>query len=133
MAAAPQPPTPGRGLFADSEPLKTYHGLLSPFFDQVRDAFSGLALADNFGGLVTEPMQVTASAGGVLTNVSVSCPFAPLLVLYRAEALDSKGRGTGTMASGGVSWTASAQGLQVTKAHGLDAGTYAVVFIALPG
>lgn len=138
MAPIPQPPAPGRKLLDGSEPLKGYHGAMAPFFEQIRAAFEGLALGENFGGVVTEPFTVTAGVDGALTGVFVAAGFAPLVVFFRAEEIDSAKRPTGSFVGGSAQWSTTPrtaeQGFQVMKAPGLrDTISYSVTFIALPG
>jgi hypothetical protein len=138
MAEVPQPPTVGKAVLAESEPLKAYHALLSPHLDQLRDALGALTLKENLGATVPEPFTVVAGTDGALSGVFVPCSFAPLLVFFRAEELDTQKKPTGLFTGGSPLWSTSPrtseQGFQVTKAPGLTATkSYAVTFVALPG
>lgn len=138
MAEAPQPPSVGKALLAESEPLKAYHGLMAPFHEQVRDALGALTLRENLGAVVSEPAVAVAGPNGDLSGVFVPAGFTPLLVLFRAEELDAAKRPTGLFIGGGALWSTSPrtgeQGFQVTRAPGLTNGTtYAVTFVAFPG
>lgn len=138
MAEVPQPPTVGKALFDGEEPLKSYHALLAPHLDQLRDALGALTLKENLGATVPEPFTVVAGVDGALTGVFVPCAFSPLLVFFRAEELDTQKKPTGLVTGGSPLWNTSPrtseQGFQVMKAPGLTSGkSYAVTFVALPG
>lgn len=138
MAEIPQPPTPGKKILDESEPLKAYHGLMGPFLEQLRIAFGALTLKDNHGALVTDPTAITPGAGGALSGVFVAAGFSPLLVFYRAELLDNAKRPTGTFIGGVAEWSTAPrsgeQGFAVTKAVSLSSGAaYSVTFLALQG
>lgn len=138
MSAIPQPPNVGKKVLEESEPLKAYHNLLAPFFDQVRSAFETLTFKDNHGAVVTDATTVTAGADGALSGVFVAAGFAPLVVLFRAELLDSLNRSTGSFVGGVAQWStsprSSEQGFQVTKASGLvEHSVYSLTLIALLG
>jgi hypothetical protein len=138
MADIPQPPTVGKALFDGADPLKAYHALLAPHLDQLRDALGALTLKENLGATVPDPFTVVAGPDGALSGVFVPCSFAPLIVWFRAEELDTQKKPTGLFIGGSPLWSTSPrtseQGFQVTKAPGLTATkSYAVTFVALAG
>lgn len=138
MADIPQPPSVSKALFESEDALKAYHALLGPHLEQLRDALGTLTLKENLGALVPEASTVTAGTDGALPNAFVACSFTPLLVLFRAEELDTAKRPTGLFIGGSAMWNSSPrtrqQGFQVTRAPGLTSGkSYAVTFVAIPG
>lgn len=123
---------------ADLADLKRYHAKLGDFLDQLAQAQGELSLTENLGALVTEetPIQVVSNAFGT-GGVEVPCSFEPLLVFFKAKALDSNGRTTGAVVNGPVtSWRtgtrSGADGFTVVSGTLAD-GRYSVVFIALRG
>lgn len=138
MSEIPQPPTVGKKLLEESEPLKQYHALVGPYLEQLRDVLLTLRMRDNHGGALTDPATVTAGVDGALSGVFVAADFQPLLVFFSAEELGAAQRRTGLFISGMAQWSstgkAEAAGFQVTKAPGLTNGTtYSVTFLAIPG
>lgn len=139
MAELSPPPTPPRGVLDESEPLEKYHRLMGPWLSQVRDALAALTLQQNHGALVTDPITVTAGTDGDLgAQVAITVPFTPLLVFFRAEALDASRRPTGVFLGGMATWSGTArgseQGISVTRGPGLASGTsYSMTVVALPG
>ena len=138
MAEIPQPPSVGKKLLEESEPLKHYHGLVGPYLEQLRDVLLTLRMRDNHGGALTDPASVTAGVDGALTGVFVPADFQPLLVFFSAEELGAAQRRTGLFTAGLAQWNsngrADAAGFQVVKAPGLTNGTtYSVTFLAIPG
>lgn len=138
MSTPPQPPAIPRKTIEESEPLKAYHALMLPFYEQLRDALGEVRFKDNHGAVVTEPTAFTAGASGALTGAFVPCTFQPLAVWFRAEAIDAAKRPTGVFIGGSAYWNTAPrsgeQGFTVTTAPGLTNGTtYLMTFIALPG
>lgn len=135
MAEIPNPPDMSKADLAD---LKRYDSKMGDFLQRLTQAQSELSLTENLGALVTEetPIQVASNAFGT-DGVEVPCAFEPLLVFFKAKALDSNGRTTGTVVNGSVtSWRtgtrSGADGFTVVSGTLADA-RYSVVFIALRG
>jgi hypothetical protein len=135
MDIAP-PPNPPKQLLANNEALAKLHGIYSQWFTEVQTALAG---ASTRQVLVVEGLQATAGASGALgSQVVVTVPSTPLQVSFRAQALDSQKRLTGTFVSGGASWTGSLaageQQITVTTAPGLTLSTvYAMTVVVLLG
>ena len=139
MADLSAPPSIPKATFDSDAGLKKYHAQLAPWLDQVHGALSSLTLAQNLGAVIPEPITVTAGVDGALgSQASCTAPFAPLLVLFRAEALDSSKKPTGVIVGGLPTWSATMKGgdqsVTVSKAPGLVSGTsYAMTLVLLPG
>jgi hypothetical protein len=135
MAEIPRPPEMSKADLAD---LARYHRKLGEYLEQLTRAQGELTLAENLGALVTEatPIQVVSNAFGT-GGVEVPCSFEPILVFFKAKALDNNGRTTGTVVNGSVtSWRtgtlSGADGFTIVSGTLAD-GRYSVVFIALRG
>lgn len=112
MAILEAPPNPGKTLLSKDENLQRYHGTMEAWFSRVSYALNGLDLA-NLGVVVSDPLTVTAGASGALgTQAFVPLNFDPILVLYRAEELDSAKRSTGIVICGGAQWLGGVEGEQ---------------------
>jgi hypothetical protein len=124
---------------ADLADLARYHRKMAEYLEQLTQAQTEFSFKDNLGALMTEPTAVEVSGSGdfSVNGLEVPCSFEPLVVLYKAVAVDANGKPSGEVANGCVRWRIGTRsgddGFTALSGSYLSAGRYSVTIIAFPG